>query len=86
MLNLTSLHANHVVRVLFWEHLTILDWLNRGMIMVLVDLSVNGSLSLLMTVLANFLIHDGGSHLLMDGGVMVTSLLPRQESVSKAST
>lgn len=76
VLKLTLLDSGHAVMVLFRENLTILDWLDRGVVMVLVHLAVNGSLSLLMTLLNHLLVHNGGGDLLMNCGIMVTSLLP----------
>jgi len=45
---------------------------------VLVNLTVNGGLGLLMTVLENLLVHNGGSHILVDCSVIVTCLGPRR--------
>ena len=44
--------------------------------MVLVHLAINGGLSLLMTLLNDLLVHNSGSDLLVNCGVMVTSVLP----------
>ena len=44
--------------------------------MVLVDLTVDSSLSLLVALLDNVLLDDCGSDLLVDCGVMMTSLVP----------
>ena len=44
--------------------------------MVLMDLTIDGSGGLLVTLLDDVLVHDGGSNLLVNGGVMVTSLVP----------
>ena len=76
MLDLALLNGGHAVGVLFWENFAILDWLDRGVVMVLVHLTINGSLSLLMTLLDHLLLHNGGSDLLVDCGVMVTGLVP----------
>ena len=48
--------------------------------MILVYLAVNGCLSLLMTLFDDLLVYNSGSNLLVDCGVMVTSLLPEQRS------
>jgi len=50
---------------------------------VLVDLTVNGSLSLLVLVLEDSLVHNGRSNLFVDCGVMVTSLGPKRWEVSR---
>lgn len=47
--------------------------------MVLVHLAINGGLRLLMTLLENLLIHNGGSNFLVNCGVMVTGLVPEQD-------
>ena len=44
--------------------------------MVLVHFTINSGLSLLMALLDDLLVDNGGSDLFVDGGVMVTSLLP----------
>ena len=77
MLDLTLFNGGHSVGVLFRENLAILDRLDRGVVMVLVHLAINGGLSLLMTLLDHLLVHHGGSDFLVDCGVMVTSLLPK---------
>lgn len=79
VLDLALLNSGHAVGVLFRENFAILDWLDRGVVMVLMHLAINGSLSLLMTLLDHLLLHNGGSDLLVDRGVMVTSLLPGRE-------
>ena len=79
VLNFTLLNGGHSVRVLFREDFPILDWLDGCVIMVLVHLAVNCSLSLLVTLLDDLLIDDGGGDFLVDCGVMVTSLVPEEE-------
>lgn len=75
--NLTGLDAGHAVVVLLGKDLLVLDGLNRGMEVVLVNLLIDGGLLLLDTGLVHRLLHDGGSDLLVDSRVMVTGLLPR---------
>jgi len=82
MLMLAVLNRDDVVSVLFREHLTILDWLHGRVVMVLVDLAVNGGRCLFMTGLLDFLIHNGGSNLLVHGGVMMASFVPKRGQVS----
>lgn len=72
----TSFDSGHAMLVLLRQNLAVLHWLNRGVVMVLVDLTVNGSLSLLMTLLHNVLLDNGRSNFLVDCGVMMTSLVP----------
>ncbi len=76
VLNLACLNSGHSVGVLFGENLAVLHWLYGGVVMVLVHFTINSGLSLLMALLDNLLVDNGGSDLFVDGGVMVTSLLP----------
>jgi hypothetical protein len=48
VLDLTVLYSCHVVAVLLWENLTVLDRLNRGVVVVLVNFPVDGCLCLVM--------------------------------------
>ena len=48
VLDLAMLYTDHIVTMLLWENFPVLDWLNRGVMVVLVDLTVNGCLCLLM--------------------------------------
>lgn len=52
--------------------------------MVLVNLPVDGSRCLLVAVFDDLLVHDCGSYFLMNGSIMVSSLVPNDDSsVSK---
>ena len=75
---LPMLDGNNVVHVLFGKDFAVFDWLDRGMIMVLVYLTVDGGLSFLMANLCDFLVHNGRRHFLVDSSVMVTSLVPNE--------
>lgn len=86
VLNLTFLNGGHSVRVLFGKNLTILDRLDRGMVMVLVHLAINGGLSLLMTLLDNLLVYNSRGDLFVDCGVMVTCFLPERGIHDEQST
>lgn len=74
-----GLDSGHAMLVLLWQNLAVLYWLDRGMVMVLVDLTINGSLSLLMTLLDYVLLNNSRSDLLVDCGIMMTSLVPTYE-------
>ena len=76
MVMLAVLHRDDVMLVLLREDFTILDGLDRGVIVVLVDLTVDSSLCFLMAVLYYGLILNRRSNLLMHGGIMVTSFRP----------
>jgi len=69
------LDTNHVVGMLFGKNLAVQHGLNGGVVVVLVDLTVNGCGDLLMSRRLDSLLHDGGGYLLVDGGIMVTSLV-----------
>ena len=74
VLELTLLYGGNVVVVLLREDLLVHDWLDGGVVVVLVDLLVNGGLDVLMVMTVDRLVDDGGGDLLVDGGVVVTSL------------
>lgn len=82
MVVLTLLDGNDVVLVGFRENLTILDGLDGGMEVVLVHLTVDGGLNFLMTCLLDGLVHDGRGNPLVNGGVMVTRLVPKDGMMS----
>lgn len=73
---LALLNGSHLVDVLLWENFTVLDGLHRGVVVVLVDLTVDGGSSLLMAVLGDALVDYGRGDLLVNGGVIVTGLAP----------
>lgn len=74
----TVLDRDYVVSVLLRQHLAVLYGLYRSVIMILMHFTIDGGLSLLMTVLAYFLFHNGRGDLLVDSGVMMTSLGPNK--------
>lgn len=82
MVVLTLLDGNDVVVVGFRENLTILDGLDGGVEVVLVHLTVDGGLNFLMTCLLDGLVHDGRGNPLVNGGVMVTRLVPKDGMMS----
>lgn len=65
----TGLHSGHVVLVLFREDFTVLNRLDGGVVVVLVDLAVDGFLHILVTRLYDLLLDDSGSNLLVHSGV-----------------
>ena len=75
---LPMLDGNNVMFVLFGKDFAVFDWLDGGMVVVLVHLTVNGSLSFFMANLCDLLVHNGRRHFLVDSGVMVTSLVPNE--------
>ena len=54
------------------------------MVVVLVNLFVNGSEDLLVLGLVDGLVEDGGCDTLVDGGVMVTGLSPERLLVNES--
>lgn len=73
------LDSEQVVGVLLGKNLAVEDRLDRGVVVVLVNLLVHGGLNLLVTGGLDGLVGHGGSNLLVDGGVMMTSLGPEKE-------
>jgi len=82
MVKLAALYSDEVVCVLLREDLTVGDGLNRGVVVVLVNLFVDSSEDLLVLSLVDGLVEDGRCNTLVDGGVMVTGLGP-DEIVSR---
>ena len=76
VLMVTFLDRNDVVMMLLGKDFTVMDRLNGGVVMVLMDLTIDGSSGLLVTLLDDVLVYDGGGNLLVNRGVMVTSLVP----------
>ena len=76
VVKLAALYSDEVVCVLLRKDLTVGDGLDRGVVVVLVNLFVDGSEDLLVLGLVDGLVEDGRCDTLMDGGVMVTSLGP----------
>jgi len=63
-----------VVVVLLTEPGLIVDWLDGGVVVVLVHLLVDGGLDVLVLSAIDGLVGDGRSDLLVDGGVVVARL------------
>ena len=78
MLMVTFLNRDDVVMMFLGKDFAVMDRLNGGVVMVLMDFTVDGSSGLLVTLLNDGLVDDSGSNLLVDSGVMVTSLVPMQ--------
>lgn len=74
MLELSLLNSTHVVGVFFRENFLVLNWLDGGVIVVLVDLTVNGLGHLFMTSWLYLLLCDSGSDALVDSRIMMTGL------------
>jgi len=89
MLELSLLNGAHVVSVLLWEDFLMLDGLDGGVIVVLMDLTVNSFLDFFMTSWLHMLLSDSGSDtaqklggelklLLKDHLVCKTLFIPRE--------
>lgn len=85
VVDLTSLGGSDAVAMLLGENLTVFDGLDGCVVVVLVDLLVDGSLSLLDAGLLHRLLHDSGSDLLMDGRILVAGIVPRKEKCVSSS-
>lgn len=70
------LNSDDVVSVLLREDLTVCHGLDGGVVVVLVNLLVDGSGDLLMLGLVDGLVKDCGCNTLVDSGVVVTGLGP----------
>ena len=70
------LNSYEVVGVLLGKDLTVGDRLDRGVVVILVDLLVNGSGDLLVLGRPDGLVKNSGCDALVNGGVVVTSLGP----------
>lgn len=66
------LNSSHVMSVLFRESLLVRDGLDRGMVMVLVDLSINYFLGVDTLSGLDSLILDGGIDVFVDSGIVFT--------------
>lgn len=74
VLELAVLNGGKVVVVLLGENLAVLYGLNRGVVVVLVDLLVDGGLDILVTLTVDGLVCDTRGNLLVDGSVVVARL------------
>lgn len=78
------LNTTHPVRVLLGQYFAMLDGLDRCVMMVLMDLLINGYLALLDASLVDCFLCDGRGHTFMDGRVMMTSLGPESTDARSA--
>ena len=76
MMHLAVFYWDDIVLVLFGEYFAVLDWLNGRVEMVLMNFTIDGGLSLFMTVLGHCFLSDSRRDLFMNGGIMVSSLVP----------
>lgn len=74
VVDLAVLSANQVVRVLLRKNLTVLDGLDGGVEVILVDLTVDDLLSFLVLCASDMLIHNGRVDSLVDGGLVLSIL------------
>lgn len=70
------LDRHHVVVVLLRELSLVADRLDRGVVVVLVNLLVNGGLDVLVLGTVDGLVGHGRGNLLVNGGVVVARLRP----------
>lgn len=74
------LDRDEVVVVLLRQSLLVKHGLDRGVVVVLVDLLVHGRRQVLVMSLSDRFVRDGGGDLLVDGRVMVPSAGPVRRS------
>ena len=71
MLERAVLYGDDLVMMLLWQRLRMCDRLLRGMIVILMDFLVYGSVCFIVLRLLDSLIRDGRVDLLVNGGVML---------------
>lgn len=71
MIKLTVLNTAKLGSVCLWKNLSVLDWLNSAVVVVLVYLLVNCRVDLLVLVRLHNLLSDGRGNRLVDCCVMV---------------
>ena len=76
------LDGDDVVVVSLLQGLAVIDWLDGGVIVVLVDFLVDGRLDVLMLGLGDGLSGDRRNDLLVNGGIMMARLGPGRVDVS----
>ena len=76
VLEFTFLNRDNIVGVLFRKHFTILDWLYRCVVMILVYFTINGSLGFFMAVFGDGFVHDCRSNFFVYSSIVVTGLGP----------
>lgn len=69
---LTLLDRDDAMMVFFRQNLTILDWLDCGVIMILMDFSVDGCGHFFVLLLLDVFMGDGRGDLFMNGCVMLS--------------
>ena len=74
VVDVAGLNTRHLVNMLLWEDLLVLDWLNGGVVVVLVYLTVNGSGGLLVLSTGDVLVGHSWVDSLVNGGVMLAIL------------
>jgi len=72
VVKLAVLNSTELSSVLLWQDLTVVDGLDSAVVVVLVNLLVNGSVNLLVYVRLDDLVLNSGGNCLVDSGVVVT--------------
>jgi len=71
VVELAVLNSADLGLVCLWEYLTVLNWLDSAVVVILVNLLVNGGVDLLMPVRLNSLLCDGWGYCLVDSSVVM---------------
>lgn len=74
MVVLAVLHGGSAVGVLLGQNLAVLDGLDGGVVVVLVNLTVDGTSDVLVVSLVDSLVGDSGGNGLVDGSVVLAGL------------
>jgi len=72
VLHFAGLDTGHLMGVLLWENLAILDRLHRCVVVILMDLAVNCSANVLLLSLGDVLVGDSWVYSLVNGGVVLS--------------
>ena len=74
VIEIAVLRSGHSVPMLLWQDLSIFDWLDSIVVMVLVDLFIDRSIDLFMPCRLHCLVYYGRSDLLIDSSIVMSSL------------
>jgi len=74
VLDVTVFDADHVVGVLFGEDFLVLDGLDGGVVMILVDFTIHGCLNILVVGASDVLIGHSWVDDLVDSGIVLSIL------------
>ena len=71
---LAVLNRDDTVVVFFWQDLTVMDWLNGRVIVILVNFTVDGGGHFFVLLLLNVLVDHSWCNFLVNSGIMLARL------------